>query len=74
MPKTQTVLLLAAGLLMVAGCAVKRPLFSPHRSNTTDHRQAATIADCLDCHSPDTIPHDPERGNCLKCHRLERGK
>lgn len=63
--------LVALTWLCVA-CAVKRPLFSPHRSNTPDHRKATTIAQCLACHA-DTMPHAKNLGDCLKCHRILLG-
>lgn len=63
---------LAALTLLCVSCAVKRPLFAPHRSGTPDHRQAKTIAQCLGCHA-DNMPHAKDRGDCLKCHRILLG-
>lgn len=64
--------LLAVLLLFSTSCAVKRPLFSPHRSDNPDHRQAKTIADCLSCHA-NKMPHAQDRGDCFKCHRILLG-
>lgn len=58
--------------LLCVSCAVKRPLFSPHRSNTPEHLKATTIAQCLACHA-DKMPHAKDRGDCLKCHRILLG-
>lgn len=64
--------LLTGLVLLCAACAVKRPLFAPHRSDTPDHRQAKTIAQCLACHA-DNMPHAKDRGDCLKCHIISVG-
>lgn len=69
---TRKFVLLAALVLLCAACAVRRPLFAPHRGDTPDHRQAKTIAQCLACHA-DTMPHAKDRGDCLKCHRILLG-
>lgn len=72
MPKRRKCLwLLALGLLCVS-CSVKRPPLAPHRSDTNEHRQAKTIAQCLACHA-DNMPHAKDRGDCLKCHRISQG-
>lgn len=68
---TKKIMILGFVLLVIWGCAVRRPLFSPHRSNTPDHRQATRAEDCLKCHGAQNMPHETDRGNCLKCHRLE---
>lgn len=65
-------LLLVATVLLSASCSVTRPLMAPHRSNTPEHRQAKTVAQCLACHADD-IPHSKDRGDCLKCHRILLG-
>ncbi len=60
-------------VLLLSSCAVHRPLFSPHRSSSKEHQQAEKSEQCLACHK-DTMPHDPNRGDCLKCHRILRGE
>lgn len=60
--------------IVAAGCAVRRPPFAPHRTVTEAHVKAASKAQCLECHNKDLMPHDIDRGDCLKCHRLEMGK
>jgi uncharacterized paraquat-inducible protein A len=69
----KNILLLLMLVLLGTACAVRRPLFSPHRPNNQDHRQATTIAQCLECHT-ENIPHDKGRGDCLKCHRVLEGE
>lgn len=66
------ILLLVALGLLCAACAVRRPLLAPHRSDTPDHREAKTIARCLECHGA-AMPHPQDRGDCLKCHRILLG-
>lgn len=66
------ILFLAALAVLCTSCSVKRPLFSPHRSDTPDHRKATTIAQCLACHA-ENMPHAKDRGDCLKCHRILLG-
>lgn len=63
---------LAVLTLLSVSCAVKRPLFAPHRNDTPEHRQAKTVAECLACHA-DKMPHAKDRGDCLKCHRILMG-
>lgn len=64
-------LLAVLGLLCVA-CAVRRPLSSPHRNDTPQHRTAKTVEQCLACHAAN-MPHPQDRGDCLKCHRILLG-
>ena len=58
---------------MCVSCAVRRPPTAPHRNNTEEHRKAKTVEDCLECHR-DSMPHSPDRGDCIKCHRLDFGR
>ncbi len=71
MSKRNMVWLLAL-VVLCGACAVKRPLFAPHRSDTAEHREAKNIAQCLACHA-DNMPHAKDRGDCLKCHRILLG-
>jgi len=69
----KNILLIATVLMLFSACAVRRPLFSPHRPADLDHRQARTVEQCLACHLGN-MPHDPDRGNCLRCHRILEGE
>lgn len=67
------ILLFLTLIILSTACAVRRPLFSPHRPNNQDHLKATTIVQCLECHK-DNMPHEQGRGDCLKCHRILEGE
>lgn len=69
----KNIMLVMMLVILSAACAVRRPLFSPHRPPDRDHREAKTVEQCLVCHQ-DNIPHDPGRGDCLRCHRILEGE
>ncbi|MDF1578996.1 MAG: hypothetical protein RQ753_06380 [Desulfurivibrionaceae bacterium] len=69
----KNILMVLLLVMMSAGCAVRRPLFSPHRPADSDHRRAETVEQCLACHRDD-MPHAPGRGDCLRCHRILEGE
>ncbi len=73
MGKKMNILIFLLLLVLLSACAVRRPLFSPHREGSKDHVEAKTIEQCLACHR-DNMPHDANRGDCLRCHRLLRGE
>jgi hypothetical protein len=41
---------------LAAGCAVRRPLLSPHRPPDGDHRAAKTVEQWFACHQDDISP------------------
>jgi uncharacterized paraquat-inducible protein A len=69
----RNIFLLLLLLILSVACAVRRPLFSPHRPGDQVHRQAKTVEQCFECHE-ENVPHDVGRGNCLKCHRILEGE
>ena len=73
MYRYMNILIILLAIVLLSACAVRRPLFSPHREATKDHIEAKTIQQCLACHRDD-MPHEADRGDCLRCHRLLRGE
>ncbi len=71
--KNKVIMFVVIAVLLFSSCAVRRPLFSPHRSNSAEHQQAQKKEQCLACHK-DSMLHDPNRGDCLKCHRILLGE
>jgi len=66
------IVLVLLGLLLV-GCVVRVPAYSPRRTNSEAHRSAVAPGDCLDCHDLTARRDHAPDDNCLKCHPLCKG-
>lgn len=66
--------LLLSLVLVVTACVNRIAPFSPHRTNTEDHRAVSSNQDCIECHAvADLGKGHRSSEDCLRCHRIVQG-
>jgi len=59
---------------ILTACVDRIAPFSPHRTNTQDHRMAKTNSVCIECHNIAEVGHNhTAKDDCMRCHRIVQG-
>lgn len=66
--------LLIVGTVFVFGCTMRMAAFAPHPPDTVEHRESKENTACVACHDLAKLKSHQAGDNCLRCHRVIKGR
>lgn len=60
--------------LLLLGCTMRMAAFAPHPPDNDAHRNLAENKACFSCHDPAALNNHQANDNCLRCHRVVKGR